>query len=114
MVTPEQQQFAIGELGARGARLVVGRRQRLRALVEPGHVHARQAVLLADAAIERLVLGCEWMLIRPGITSAVAAVDVPVGGAGVAAADMGDAVVGERDIDAAAIDVAAGAPRPRR
>ena len=55
-VTPHEQQFAIGELGARRARLVVGRRKRLAALVEPGHVHARQPVLLAHAAIERLVL----------------------------------------------------------
>ena len=72
------QQLAIGGLGAGRARLVVGRRQRLRALVEPGHVHARQPVLLADAAIERLVLGVRMDVDEAGHHRPVAAVDDPV------------------------------------
>jgi hypothetical protein len=51
-----QQQLAIGELGAGGARLVIGHRECLTALVESGHMHVGDAVLLADAAIKRLVM----------------------------------------------------------
>src|SRR5208282_6865537 len=42
-----QQQFAVGEFGAGGTCLIVRRGKRLRALVEPGHVHIAQAMLLA-------------------------------------------------------------------
>ncbi len=74
-----EQELAIGEFGACRAGLVIGRRQRLRALVEPGHVHARQAVLLADAAVERLVLGVGMDVDEAGQHQPRAAVDDPVG-----------------------------------
>src|SRR5215472_15790078 len=60
------QQSAIGELGARGSGLVVGWGERLRAFIEPGHVHAAQAVLLTHSAIERLVLGMRVDVDQPG------------------------------------------------
>src|SRR5205085_3815564 len=90
------------------ASVVIRRRQCLRALVEPGHVHARQAVLLTDAAIERLVLGVRMDVDQAGDDEAGAAVDDPVRGAGKFASDKGDAVVLENEVDTAAVDMMAG------
>jgi hypothetical protein len=64
-------------------------------------------MLLADAAIQRLMLGMRMDIDQPGHDEAGAAVDRAVGRSGEAGPDEGDPVVGESDIDIAAIDMPA-------
>src|SRR5690349_17159469 len=64
-------------------------------------------MLLADTAIERLVLGVRVDVDQAGNDQPRAAVDNPVGRAGVAFAEKADTVVGKSEIDITPIGVAA-------
>ena len=68
-------------------------------------MHRRKPVLLADAAIERLVLGMRMDVYEAGNHGTLGAVDDPVRRTGVIVADVGDAVVGKGEIEIAAVDV---------
>jgi hypothetical protein len=65
----------------------------------------RKAVLLAQAAIERLVLGMRVDVDKSGQDQPVAAVDDPVRRTLVILAEKGDAVVGKGNVDIATVDV---------
>ena len=72
-------------------------------------MHVAQAVLLAHAAVERLVLGVRMDVDQPRQHQAVLAIDDSVGRPRVIASDKSDQVIGKSDIDAAAVDVPQGA-----
>ncbi len=100
------QQLAVGELGGRGAALGVGGGVRLRALEEPRHVHRAHAVLLADAAVRRLVSGMRVHVDQARHHQPRAPVHGGVGRAAIRRTDMGQRAVVEDDVDAAPVFVA--------
>src|SRR6266404_4493922 len=104
-----QQQLAIGELRTGRARLVVGCCKSLRALVEPGHMHVVQAMLLAHPAVERLVLRMGMNVDQPGQYQTILTVDDPVRRPGIISADKDDHIVGKGDVDIAPIALTPGA-----
>ena len=69
-------------------------------------MHVAQAVLLAHAAVERLVLGVRMDVDQPRQHQTILAVDDPVRRPRVIPPDKIDAIVGKGDIDAAPVDLA--------
>src|ERR1700731_3082969 len=70
-------------------------------------------MLLADAAVERLVFGVRMDVDEPRHDQALAAVDRHIGWPGETAPDKADPLVGECDVEPAPVDVAAAALVPR-
>ena len=106
------EQFAQRHFEARAAQRRIGNVEGLTALVEARHVHVGDAVLLADAAIDRLVARVRVDVDEAGHHHAAAPVDDRVRLAGEARPDVHDRIVGERHVDVSTVYVALGALLP--
>ena len=72
-------------------------------------MHVGQTVLLAHAAIERLMLRMRMNVDQPRQYQTIRAVDDPVRFPGIITPDKSDRIAGKGDVDVAAVDVTSGA-----
>ena len=110
-----QQKFGVGHLHSRPAAVRV-QDEGAHALIEPGVVHLRDAMVLPHTLVGGFGMGMRMKVDETRHRAAARAVDGPVRGAFVAAADLHDPVPRKGDISVAEIAVAVAVPGcdPRR